>query len=86
MSRITNPDDATDAIMVHQQEQDLGHPLDEDDPVDAGTVDEIKRLPEGVDADGLIRGAQQRGEDPESEAERREAVSRVKKQGASDRR
>ncbi|MCO6051486.1 hypothetical protein NGM99_17005 [Mesorhizobium sp. RP14(2022)] len=73
MSRMTNPDDA---MMEVQQEADLGHVLDEDKP---GA--RIKRLPEGVDADGLIRGAQDMDESSDTEKARLAAASRAKLAG-----
>ncbi|MBE7183200.1 MAG: hypothetical protein INR68_02190 [Methylobacterium mesophilicum] len=70
MSRMTNPDDA---MMEEQQEADLGHLLDESKAPDAG----IRRLPEGVDADGLIRGAQEMDESADTEKARHAAAGRA---------
>ena len=70
MSRMTNPDDA---MMDEQQAQDLGHPLDPD------ANKEIKRLPEGVDADGLIRGAQEMPESSETASARKTAAAKAEK-------
>lgn len=75
MSRMTNPDNA---MMEEQQEDDLGHMLDGDGKTGAVEA-KIRRLPEGVDADGLIRGGHEMDESEETQAARRKAGETARK-------
>ncbi|PZO79679.1 MAG: hypothetical protein DI629_08445 [Mesorhizobium amorphae] len=75
MSGMTNPDNA---MMEEQQEKDLGHMLDGDGKTGAVGA-KIRRLPEGVDADGLIRGAQEMDESEETQAARHGAAAAASK-------